>query len=305
LPSILECSNQSRGIVLIVLPRLRLFAGLVSSLLLTSLAMCQPPNAQPASPLPDIRELMREVQDHQKQLEKVRENYTFTSLQTTQDMDGSGQVKKNETEEFEQFYANGHPIARKVKKNGKPLEGDDLKKETERVTKLVEKAQNTPSDQPLGEHTITVSQVLEMMDVRNPRLEIFRGRRTILFDFIGRKDAKTHGLAQDLSKTLQGTMWVDEADRQIAHLEVRFIDNFDLGAGIFARIQKGSWFYFDQALVNGEVWLPVGGEGAIQARILLVKGIRQHGTERDYDYKRFRVDTEQQKDAKVVPDKKP
>jgi hypothetical protein len=100
-------------------------------------------------------------------------------------------------------------------------------------------------------------------------------------------------------------MWVDEADRQIAHLEVRFIDNFDVGAGLFARIEKGSSFYFDQALVNGEVWLPVGGEGTVQARVLLFKTVRQHGTERDYDYKRFHVETEQQKDAKVVVEKKP
>ena len=282
-----------------------MFAGLLPPLLLVSMALGQQPASQDAPPLPEIRQLMREVQEHQKQLEKVRENYTYSSLQTTQDIDSSGQVKKTESREFEQFYANGHPIGRAVKKDGQPLDDKEQQKETERVTKLVEKAQNIPSDQPLGEHTISVSQVLEMMDVRNPRREAFRGRPTILFDFIGRKDARTHGLAQDLSKTLQGTMWVDEADRQIVHLEVRFIDNFDVGAGIFARIQKGSWFYFDQALVNGEVWLPVGGEGTIQARILLVKGIRQHGTERDYDYKRFRVETEQQRDAKVVPEKKP
>jgi hypothetical protein len=247
---------------------------------------------------------MREVQDHQKQLEKVRENYTYSSLQTTQDIDGKGQVKRTATEEFEEFYANGHLIGRLVKKDGKPLDGQEQQKETERVTKLVEKAQQTPPDQPLNAQTITVSKVMEMMDLSHPRRETFRSRPTIVFDFIGRIDAKTHGLAQDLSKTLQGTMWVDEADRQIAHLEVRFIDNFNVG-GLFARIDKGSSFYFDQALVNGEVWLPVGGEGTIQARILLVKGIRQHGTERDYDYKRFRVEAEQLKDAKIVPENKP
>lgn len=287
-----------------------LFAGFVSSLLLAEPAQTQtqPPAGQAgqaAAALPEIRQLMREVQEHQKQLEKVRENYTYSSLQTTQDIDSNGQVKKTEAEEFEEFYVNGHPIGRRVKKDGQPLDDHEQQKETERVTKLVEKAQNTPSDQPLGEHTITVSQVLEMMDVRNPRRVTFRGRATIVFDFIGRKDAKTHGLAQDVSKTLQGTIWVDEADRQIAHLEVRFIDNFDVGAGLFARIEKGSSFYFDQALVNGEVWLPVGGEGTVQARVLLFKTVRQHGTERDYTYKRFRVETEQQKDAKVVPEKKP
>ena len=262
-------------------------------------------SGQAGQALPEIRQLMREVQDHQKQLEKVRENYTYSSLQTTQDIDGKGQVKKTETEEYEEFYANGHLIGRRVKKDGKPLDGPEQQKETERITKLVEKAQQTPSDQPLKAQTITVGKVLEMMDLSHPRRETFRDRPTIVFDFIGRKDADTHGLAQNLSKTLQGTMWVDEADRQIAHLEVRFMDNFDVGGGLFARIEKGSSFYFDQALVNGEVWLPVGGEGTIQARILLVKGIHQRGIERDYDYKRFRVETQQGKDAKVVAEKQP
>jgi hypothetical protein len=53
--------------------------------------------------------------------------------------------------------------------------------------------------------------------------------------------------------------------------------------------------------VNGELWLPTGGEGTLQARILVVKSLRQHIIERDYDYKRFRVETQQSKDAAVLP----
>jgi hypothetical protein len=141
------------------------------------------------------------------------------------------------------------------------------------------------------------------MDVRNPRREYYRGRSAIVFDFVGRKDAKTHGMAEDLSKKLQGTLYVDDADRQIAHLNASFNDTFRVGGGLVASIQKGSNFRFDQAAVNGEIWLPTGGEGTVQARLLLVKGIRQHFTERDYDYKRFRVETQQGKDAKTVPAK--
>jgi hypothetical protein len=55
--------------------------------------------------------------------------------------------------------------------------------------------------------------------------------------------------------------------------------------------------------VNGEIWLPTGGEGTVQARILLLKNVRQHFVERDYDYKRFRVETEQAKDSKLVKEK--
>jgi len=53
------------------------------------------------APLPDIRELMREVQEHQKQLDEIRENYTYTSYQVVQDVDANGQTKKTETAEYE------------------------------------------------------------------------------------------------------------------------------------------------------------------------------------------------------------
>lgn len=256
--------------------------------------------AQQAAPLPDIRQLIHEVTEHQKQLEKLRETYTYSSLDTTQEIDANGQVKKTETEENEDFFVNGHLVRRRVKKNGQPLNEQEQQKETERVTKQVEKAEKTPPDQPLEGQGVSVSRVLEIMDVRNPRRESYRGRAAIVFDFVGRKDAKTHGLAEDASKKMQGTIWVDEADRQVAHMEVSFNDDFRVAGGLVASIARGSNFHFDQAQVNGELWLPTGAEGTIQARVLMVKNLRQHFTEKDYDFKRFRVDTQQLKDAKVV-----
>ncbi len=288
-------------------------------ILILSLLPVGPVSAQASTALPDIRALMHEVMEHQKQLEKIRESYTYSSLHTTQEIDAKGQVKKTETEEAEDFCVNGHMIERTVKKNGRPLDEGEQKKETERVTKLVEKAEKTPPGQPLEGPTISVSRVLEIMDLRNPRRVVFRGRSAIVFDFIGRKDAKTHGLAEDASKKLQGTVWIDEADRQVVHLEVSFNDNFRVAAGLFASIQKGSYFWFDQAPVSrlnnqdlppgnpvdSELWLPTGGEGSMQARVLLLKNFRQHMIERDYDYKRFTVETQQAKSAKVSSPTKP
>jgi hypothetical protein len=255
---------------------------------------------QSSAPLPDPRQLMRDVVAHQKQLEKVRENYTYTSQMTQQDLDSNGRVSKTETTETENFFVNGHQIARLVKKNGQPLNDHDQQKETERVTKEVEKAEKTPSDKPLEGESISIGHLLDIMDIGAPRREAFRGRPTIIFDFAGRKDAKTHGLAEDASKKLKGTIWIDEGDREVAHLEVTFYDNFHVGGGLLANIQKGTNFRFDQAPVDGALWLPTGGEGNLQLRVVLVKGIRQHFTERDYDYKHFSVDTQQGKDAKVV-----
>jgi hypothetical protein len=260
-----------------------------------------------AGPVPDIRQLMTDVMDHQKQLEKVRENYTYSTSMTTQDLDSSGKVTKTETEETEVFYVNTHRIERTVKKNGKPLSDHDEQKETERITKQVEKAQKVPPGQSLEGHdeNISVTQLLNIMQVSNPRRENFRGRSTIIFDFAGRHDAKTHGLAEDASKKIAGTIWIDERDRQVARMEAHFTDNFHVAGGLLANVQKGSSFYFDQAQVNGEIWFPTGAEGQIVARVLLLKGVREHIVERDYGYKKFSVETETGKTTMAAPGTKP
>jgi len=258
-----------------------------------------------AQPLPGIRALMTEVMDHQKQLEKVRENYTYHSSTTTQEIDGNGNVKKTESEDSEVFFINTHRIERTVKKDGKPLNDHDQQKEQERVNKLVEKAQKIPPGEPLeGPNThISITHLLEIMQATNPRRETFRGRSTIVFDFAGKPDAKTHGIAEDASKKIAGTLWVDERDRQVSRMEAHFTDNFHVGGGLLANVQKGSSFYFDQALINGEIWLPTAAEGHIEARVLLLKGIRQHVVERDYDYQRFSVDAQPGRTATVVEPK--
>jgi hypothetical protein len=255
---------------------------------------------QPANPpLPEIRQFMREVYEHQKQLDKLRENYTYSSLQTVQEIDANGRVTKTEIKEYEEFFVNGHHIARLVKKDGKPLDDQDQQRETERVTRFVERAEKPETKKAKENEEITLRRVLEIMDVRNPRRESYRGRPTIIFDFVGHKDAKAHGMAEDISKKLQGTVWIDEADRQVAHLEISFNDTFRLAGGLVVNIQKGSNLHFDQAPVNSEIWLPTGVEGTFAVRLFMVKGIRQHIIERDFDYKRFHVETQQGKDAKV------
>lgn len=238
----------------------------------------------------DLNAVLRQVQQHQQQVEALRENYTYDCLETTQEIDSSGRVKKTETEQREIFFVHGHLIGEVVQRNGQPLSASDQEKEKERVAALVAKAETTPAGERLDGPSITVGRVLELMDLRNPRREIFRGRPTIVFDFVGRRDMKTHGIMEDASKKLEGTVWIDAADLQVAHLEVRVADNFRLAGGLLASVQKGSNFYFDQAPVHGGLWLPTGFEANMQARVLLVKNLRERRVQRDYDFRRFGVE---------------
>jgi len=251
------------------------------------------------APLPDVATLMKQVEEHQHKLDQVRENYTYHEVVVTHELDKNGNIKKNESEENNVFFVNGHEIQRKIKKNGKELSADEQKKEQEHVEKDVEKATKTPPGQSLDKNEVSVTRLLQIMKVSNPRREQMDNRSVIAFDFVGDPHAKTHGIAEDASKKLSGTLWVDENDRQVRRMIARFDDNFHLGFGLFS-VGKGSTFTFDQKLVNNELWLPTDAQAHVIAHAIGIIGWRGDVAVTDNDYQKFHADATQQPGATIV-----
>lgn len=269
----------------------------LSSLFCLASVMAFAQSAQ--QPLPDVPTLIKQVEDHQHKLDQVRENYTYHETVIIHELDKNGTIKKNESEEDNIFFVNGHQIDRKIKKNGKELSADDQKKEQERVEKEVKKASKTPPGQSLDKNEVSVSRLLQIMKVSNPRREQMDGRSVIAFDFVGDPHAKTHGVAEDASKKLSGTIWIDESDRQVRRLIARFDDNFHLGFGLFS-VGKGSAFTFDQKLVNNELWLPTDAQAHIVAHAIGIIGYRADIAVTDDSYQKFHTDATQQPGVTAV-----
>jgi hypothetical protein len=253
----------------------------------------------------DVHALLLEVEAHQKQIEKIREDYTYRERTRTEDLDGSGKVKKTETEELEVFYVNGHPIRRQVRKDGKDLSPDEMKREQNRVNKEVEGAMKKPPGVPLHGDAISVQRLLEIIAIRNPRRMSYKDRSTVVFDFVGDPHSKTHGITEDISKKLSGTVWIDEKDRQVTRMDARIDDTFRLGGGLVASVQKGSSFTFEQSLVNHELWLPTGADIHITARMLLLKGLKQNIHVENDTYQKFHADAQQQPGVTLASPAKP
>lgn len=275
---------------------------LVTTLLLfcavTLLCAAQAPGTHP-SPIPDVPTLMKQVQEHQRKLDQTRENYTYREVIVTHELDKNGNVKKTESEENEIFFVNSHEIDRKVKKNGRELSPDEQKKEQERVMKEVDKAGKTPPGKAVDKREVSISQLLSIMKVSNPRREMLDNRSTLAFDFAGDPHAQTHGMAEDASKKLSGTIWIDERDREVRRLVARFDDNFHLGFGLFS-VGKGSNFIFDQKLVNNELWLPTSGQAHLVAHAIGFLSYRADISMTDDQYQVFHAEAQQQPDAKPV-----
>jgi hypothetical protein len=124
-----------------------------------------------------------------------------------------------------------------------------------------------------------------------PRRETLDGRGTIVFDFTGDPHANTHGRAEDASKKMAGTIWIDEHDREVRRVTAQLEDNFHVGFGLF-KLAKGSSFTFEQKLINNELWLPTAAHVHIVARALGVMGYRGEIQVEDSKFQRFHTDSE-------------
>ena len=56
--------------------------------------------------------------------------------------------------------------------------------------------------------------------------------------------------------------------------------------------------------MNDEVWFPTDGEFRVNARVLLLKSVREHVIEHDANYEKFSVQDVPGKTATVVGEKK-
>ena len=254
--------------------------------------------------LPDLKALFKEIDDNQKAIDKIKENYAGTRAEETTEFEKDGKVKKIENNEYTFFYLNGDEVSTLVKKDGKALGDAEQQKENEKTQKEIaeiqkreakkeakdEKAkeegkEKRDNDDPGIETFLRVSQFV------NPRRERFHGQDTLVFDFEPNPEYKARNMEEKVVQKLAGVIWIDEQAHDVARLEAYFVGDFHIAGGVLANLQKGTSFVFEQAYLNNEIWLPTYAEIHVGVRVLLVKGFNVNATIRYSDYKRFNVET--------------
>ena len=241
------------------------------------------------TPVPDAVALMKEVQAHQQKMDEVRENYTFHRIQRVEELDGKGTVKRTTSTEREIFFVNGRQIGRLVKREETPLSEAEDKKEQERVRKLTMEFSKKPPSFGRGGRINLINMILSVSEVSNPRRTQLNGRSTLVFDFKGDPKAEAHGMEEKGAKKVEGTLWIDEADRQVARLEVEFYDNFRIAGGLLASIQKGTVMKIEQSPIGEGLWMPTANEQHMNLRVI-VKGVHENTQVTNFDFKRFNAE---------------
>jgi len=253
--------------------------------------------------LPDLKALFKEIDDNQKAIDKIKENYAGSQSEEETEFEGDGRVKKRESNDYTFFYLNGEEVTTRVKKDGKLLSAEEQKKENEKTQKRIaelqkretkkeakaEKAKEEGKSDEKDEPGIEI--FLRACQFVNPRRERFRGQDVLVFDFEPNPEFKAHKMVEKIAEKLAGVVWIDEKAHDVARLEAYFTGDMKIVGGLLANLEKGTSFVFEQAFVNNEVWLPTYMEAHVGVRFLLVKGIKASVVTRYWDYKKFNVET--------------
>lgn len=247
-------------------------------------------------PLPDVGVLMHEVEAHQRKDEAALKDYIYRSVETADESDGRGGVKKQAVKVYDVFWLQGVPVRKLLSKDGKNLSAEKLKKEDERIDKEVARAKERrekndakgKQTSPRGDEEVTVSRFLELGGFRNERRVNLNGRDAIAVDYTGDPKAKTRNRMEDVIRDLTGTVWVDEQDKTTVKLEGRFLNAFKIGGGLLVKIRKDTSFAMEQKRVNGEVWLPVRIEGHGAARAMLFFSFDGSVRVEDSEFRKFK-----------------
>jgi hypothetical protein len=264
---------------------------LLGFVLVASTASAAPvPAAWSAAPLPDVPTLLRSVEANQEALDRAREEYTFRQQQRLTFYDKHGKLQRTEERVSNVFFVHGQPIETLTSKNGKALNAGDLKKEQDRATKEAVKY----AAQPYGQRDkdeVSVSRLLAITRFTNPRRMMEDGRSLIVVDFTGDPHAKTHGRNEDAVKKVRGTVWIDESAREVRRMHATFDEPLRIGFGIFATVDAGSNFSFEQALIHNEVWLPTSVDARFDGKAALFVGFHVELSIRFDQYRKFGAST--------------
>jgi hypothetical protein len=231
-----------------------------------------------------------------------QKNYTYEQHEQDREFDAKGSVTKTETETSEILILGGRPYEKVVAKNGKPLSGNDARKEQEKMDRELARRQNLSASQRAKlekERVENHKYVRQLPDAFNFTLqgeEMVSGKPTWVIAAEPKPDFKPTTPPARFFTKMRGRIWVDQNEYQWVKAEAEVLDTISLGLALF-RLAPGGLIRFEQTRVNDEVWLPAHVFIKADARVAYVRKIR---TEIEFDYKDYKKFQSESKIVAVV-----
>ena len=265
--------------------------GLLSGVLSTAQAQTE----QKQQAFPDAEVLLPRVAQHQKELESLLNQYTFTDATTVFALDKSGKVRNQHTDVYYVTPTAFEIFTLHITHDGKPVSEGDLHKQEEEIEHKMREDEKK-SEKPGEFHpkdNILFADIILKSRFTPLRWEEMQGKRMIVYRFEPNSSTQQRGeLVSRIAGDMKGTVWIDPDDAAVARMEFASVSPLRLGMGFLGNV-KGFQGYVEQRRMHDAIWLPIHQEFVAQGREL-IKGFRIRQVSEFSDYLKATTDVFQQ-----------
>jgi hypothetical protein len=212
--------------------------------------------AQDARPLPDDEPFFAETQRNLSRSTQIQYRYAYKERRTELHMNPFGRMGTGEVRLYEITPGPTDRVyfRQLLQREGKPVTDSAPERQERRPT--------------TGR---SLADVVAILKFTLARRETVNGRSTIVVTFEPRPDARPQTRQGTIAKVLKGTIWVDEAAREVIRAEATAIDSVSFGAGFVARLNEGATVSLTREQVDDGVWLPTSIRMKGNGRALLLR----------------------------------
>ena len=249
---------------------------------------------------PDPYEIMRRAVEKDVVNWQAAKDYTFLQRTQEDNLDGNGALKSSKSETSEITVLYGEPLERLIARDDNPLSGKEQKKQDERFESETQKrAHESPEERQKRiqkyakdreDERAFVREILDAYTFSLTGSETLNGRETWVIDATPRPGFEGKRRESKLLPKIKPRFWIDQQDYSWTRLRAEVMDTLSFG-WVVARLHRGTVFEMQQVRVNDELWLPQRFDVKLDARVALLKGVKENVHVTYTNYRRFRAET--------------
>ncbi|HLG55163.1 MAG TPA: hypothetical protein VI485_07520 [Vicinamibacterales bacterium] len=232
--------------------------------------------AQAPRPLPDYDAFVAATRDNLSRSQREQSRFAYKERRTEFRRNPFGRIGSGVVEGFDVTPVdNGAAIVRRlIERDGKPV----INGEVERIDRSQRRTRSTRKS--------GMEDVVGVLTFAFSHRETTQGRDVIVVHFTPRENASPETREGRMARVFKGSIWVDEAAREVIRVEATAIDEMSFGLGFLARLNQGTTVTLTREAIDGATWLPTSIRFAGQGRALLFRKLVVDQRIDWFDYRR-------------------
>lgn len=260
--------------------------GMLTLLLLIS-------TAYPAT-VEENRQVIRKASELLLKDDETLARFFFVRRREKREFDSDGKLKSKEITTTRREAYEDLVITRLIARDDKPLSADEIAKQNESIkanvaayrARIAKQGPAKPAPKQEDDGDALIREIADALDFKLIGPETHQGRPANVYEFSPRPGYTPKTMKSRIFEKIRGKAVLDQATSQIMLVEAEAFDNISIAFGFVGKIAKGTRFHMRRKEAAPGLWVAEGQRMAMEARIMLVKSMRQ---EMDTTFSEFQL----------------